>query len=86
VDPQSHEGAAAEGRTVFVSSHLMSEMENTADHLLVIAGARSSPTARSPSSSRNSQQTSGSVPPSQTADQADRPRRGHSREDGDGSM
>jgi len=27
---------AAEGRTVFVSSHLMSEMENTADHLLVI--------------------------------------------------
>ena len=24
---------AAEGRTVFVSSHLMSEMENTADHL-----------------------------------------------------
>ena len=27
---------AAEGRTVFVSSHLMSEMEATADHLLVI--------------------------------------------------
>jgi ABC-2 type transport system ATP-binding protein len=27
---------AAEGRTVFVSSHLMSEMEYTADHLLVI--------------------------------------------------
>jgi ABC-2 type transport system ATP-binding protein len=27
---------AAQGRTVFVSSHLMSEMENTADHLLVI--------------------------------------------------
>ena len=27
---------AAEGRTVFVSSHLMSEMENTAEHLLVI--------------------------------------------------
>jgi ABC-2 type transport system ATP-binding protein len=27
---------AGEGRTVFVSSHLMSEMENTADHLLVI--------------------------------------------------
>jgi ABC-2 type transport system ATP-binding protein len=27
---------AAEGRAVFVSSHLMSEMENTADHLLVI--------------------------------------------------
>jgi ABC-2 type transport system ATP-binding protein len=27
---------AAEGRTVFVSSHLMSEMENTADHLIVI--------------------------------------------------
>jgi ABC-2 type transport system ATP-binding protein len=28
---------AAEGRTVFVSSHLMSEMENTADHLIVIS-------------------------------------------------
>ncbi|WP_206441998.1 ATP-binding cassette domain-containing protein [Streptomyces boncukensis] len=29
-------GLAAEGRTVFVSSHLMSEMEHTADHLVVI--------------------------------------------------
>ncbi|GII57503.1 ABC transporter ATP-binding protein [Planotetraspora thailandica] len=27
---------AAEGRTVFVSSHLMSEMQETADHLIVI--------------------------------------------------
>jgi ABC-2 type transport system ATP-binding protein len=27
---------AAEGRTVFVSSHLMSEMEYTADHLIVV--------------------------------------------------
>jgi ABC-2 type transport system ATP-binding protein len=27
---------AAEGRTVFVSSHLMSEMEHTAEHLIVI--------------------------------------------------
>jgi ABC-2 type transport system ATP-binding protein len=27
---------AAQGRTVFVSSHLMSEMENTADYLIVI--------------------------------------------------
>jgi ABC-2 type transport system ATP-binding protein len=27
---------AAEGRTIFVSSHLMSEMQNTADHLIVI--------------------------------------------------
>ncbi|MEX1022902.1 MAG: ATP-binding cassette domain-containing protein, partial [Dehalococcoidia bacterium] len=27
---------ASEGRTVFVSSHLMSEMEETADHVLVI--------------------------------------------------
>ena len=27
---------AAEGRTVFVSSHLMSEMSQTADHLVVI--------------------------------------------------
>jgi ABC-2 type transport system ATP-binding protein len=31
---------AAEGRTVFVSSHLMSEMEDTADHLLVIGRGR----------------------------------------------
>jgi ABC-2 type transport system ATP-binding protein len=31
---------AEEGRTVFVSSHLMSEMENTADHLLVIGRGR----------------------------------------------
>ncbi|HEY2669476.1 MAG TPA: ATP-binding cassette domain-containing protein [Rugosimonospora sp.] len=31
---------AAEGRTVFVSSHLMSEMENTAEHLLVIGRGR----------------------------------------------
>jgi ABC-2 type transport system ATP-binding protein len=31
---------AAEGRTVLVSSHLMSEMENTADHLLVIGRGR----------------------------------------------
>lgn len=31
---------AAEGRTVFVSSHLMSEMENTADDLVVIGRGR----------------------------------------------
>src|SRR5438105_9221890 len=31
---------AAEGRTSFVSSHLMSELENTADHLLVIGRGR----------------------------------------------
>src|ERR1700722_10743307 len=31
---------AADGRTVFVSSHLMSEMESTADHLLVIGRGR----------------------------------------------
>ena len=29
-------GLAADGRTVLVSSHLMSEMEHTADHLIVI--------------------------------------------------
>ncbi|MEU0692584.1 ATP-binding cassette domain-containing protein [Streptomyces niveus] len=55
---------AAEGRTVFVSSHLMSEMENTADQLVVIGrgqliaaesvtdfaarGTRSSVTVRTP--------------------------------------
>src|SRR6266581_4516695 len=31
---------AAEGRTIFVSSHLMSEMENTADYLIVIGKGR----------------------------------------------
>nr|WP_156002947.1 ATP-binding cassette domain-containing protein [Streptomonospora sp. PA3] len=31
---------AAEGRTVFVSSHLMSEMQTTADHLVVIGKGR----------------------------------------------
>jgi ABC-2 type transport system ATP-binding protein len=31
---------AAEGRTVFVSSHLMSEMAQTADHLIVIGAGR----------------------------------------------
>jgi ABC-2 type transport system ATP-binding protein len=31
---------AGEGRTVFVSSHLMSEMEQTADHVLVIGRGR----------------------------------------------
>ncbi len=31
---------AAEGRTVFLSSHLMSEMSHTADHLLVIGRGR----------------------------------------------
>src|SRR5262252_7269760 len=31
---------AAQGRTVLVSSHLMSEMENTADHLLVVGRGR----------------------------------------------
>jgi ABC-2 type transport system ATP-binding protein len=33
-------GLAAEGRTVFLSSHLMSEMELTADHLVVIGRGR----------------------------------------------
>ena len=31
---------AAEGRTVFVSSHLMSEMAQTADHLIVVGRGR----------------------------------------------
>ncbi|HVX44893.1 MAG TPA: ATP-binding cassette domain-containing protein [Mycobacteriales bacterium] len=41
-------GLAAEGRTVFVSSHLMNEMAVTADHLIVIGRGRviaDSPTA-----------------------------------------
>ncbi|HEX7626427.1 MAG TPA: ATP-binding cassette domain-containing protein, partial [Gaiellaceae bacterium] len=33
-------GLAAEGRTVFVSSHLMTEMSLTADHLIVIGRGR----------------------------------------------
>ena len=33
-------GLAAEGRTVFLSSHLMSEMEDTADRLVVIGRGR----------------------------------------------
>ena len=31
---------AAQGRTVLVSSHIMSEMEHTADHLVVIGGGK----------------------------------------------
>ena len=42
---------AAEGRTVFLSSHLMSEMEDTADRLVVIGSGRPSPRQASPSSS-----------------------------------
>jgi ABC-2 type transport system ATP-binding protein len=43
---------AAEGRTVFLSSHLMSETSQTADQLLVISAAvASSPPARSSRSS-----------------------------------
>ncbi len=34
------QGLAAEGRTIFLSSHLMSEMEATADHILVIGRGR----------------------------------------------
>ncbi len=33
-------GLAAEGRTVLLSSHLMGEMEQTADHLLVVGRGR----------------------------------------------
>ncbi|GIH71824.1 ABC transporter ATP-binding protein [Sphaerimonospora thailandensis] len=33
-------GLAAEGRTVLLSSHLMSEMERTADHLVIIGRGR----------------------------------------------
>jgi ABC-2 type transport system ATP-binding protein len=33
-------GLAAEGRTVFLSSHLMSEMAQTADHLIVLGQGR----------------------------------------------
>src|SRR5689334_22952777 len=47
LDPEGVQGVrqlvralAAEGRTVFLSSHLMSEMSQTADHLLVIGRGR----------------------------------------------
>ena len=43
-------GLAAEGRAVFVSSHLMSEMALTAEHLIVIGEERRSP-MRVPTSS-----------------------------------
>jgi ABC-2 type transport system ATP-binding protein len=33
-------GLAAEGRTVFLSSHLMSEMAQTADHLIIVGRGR----------------------------------------------
>jgi ABC-2 type transport system ATP-binding protein len=33
-------GLAGEGRTVFVSSHLMSELQDTADHLIVLGRGR----------------------------------------------
>ena len=42
---------AARGRTVFVSSHLMSEMALTAEHLIVIGRGSCSPTPASPTSS-----------------------------------
>ncbi|WP_250906666.1 hypothetical protein [Nonomuraea sp. NEAU-A123] len=42
---------AAEGRTVFVSSHLMSEMAQTADHLVVIGKGALTPTRACRSSS-----------------------------------
>ncbi|MGP6177683.1 ABC transporter ATP-binding protein [Microbacterium sp. A196] len=37
---QLAQGLAAEGRTVFLSSHLMSEMAQTADHLIVLGRGR----------------------------------------------
>jgi ABC-2 type transport system ATP-binding protein len=37
---QFMQSLAAEGRTIFVSSHLMSEMEDTADHLVVLGRGR----------------------------------------------
>jgi ABC-2 type transport system ATP-binding protein len=45
-------GLAAEGRTVFLSSHLMSEMALTAQHLIVIGRGRLIGTCRSTTSSR----------------------------------
>ena len=40
MDPQLLRELAAEGRTVLVSSHLMSEMALTADHLVIIGRGR----------------------------------------------
>ena len=61
-------GLAAEGRTVFVSSHLMSEMALTADHLVVIGRGHLISTGSVPNSSPKAHPSScGSVlrgPPS----------------------
>ena len=43
---------AAEGRTVFLSTHLMSEMAQTADHIIVLGRGRVIADARSTRSSR----------------------------------
>src|ERR1019366_6688753 len=42
---------AAQGRAVLVSSHLMSELQDTADHLVIVGRGRSSPTPASASCS-----------------------------------
>ena len=56
-------GLGREGRTVFVSSHLMSEMALTADHLVVIGrGASSLKCLSTTSSPRAHSSCSGSHP------------------------
>ena len=40
MDPAAHPPLADEGRTVLISSHLMSEMQQTADRLVVIGRGR----------------------------------------------
>ena len=60
-------GLAGEGRTVFVSSHLMSEMEYTADHLIVIGrGKLIADCGMSEFISRTSGRPCGSAPPSRS--------------------
>jgi ABC-2 type transport system ATP-binding protein len=57
---------ASEGRTVFVSSHLMSEMENTADHLIVVGRCGCGPRRRTSWCSR-SRPRAARPPPAPTA-------------------
>ena len=51
---------AGEGRTILVSSHLMSEMAQTADHLIVIGRGRAS--SRTCSTQRVHQRAAPSAP------------------------
>jgi ABC-2 type transport system ATP-binding protein len=73
---------AAEGRTVLVSSHLMSEMALTADHLLVIGKGRLIADTSADEFTRSSSQQSVHVRSPQAAELAARGLRGRRRRPG----